>query len=140
MNKVLLIGNLTRDVELRTTPNGKNVANFGLAVQRRRAPEGQPQADFFNVTAWGALGETCAKYLSKGRKAAIAGTIQIRQYDAADGTKRTAVDIIAEDVQFLSPAAQGAGAEGRTDAPPIPATTAEAKAGGFTETEDELPF
>lgn len=131
MNKVLLIGNLTRDVELRTTPNGKNVANFGLAVQRRRAPEGQPQADFFNITAWGALGETCARYLSKGRKAAIAGTIQIRQYDATDGMKRTAVDVIADEVEFLPSARDGA--------PPIPETMDEAKEQGFKPADEEEP-
>lgn len=148
MNKVVLIGNLTRDPELRTTQSGVSVCSFGLAVNRRRKVEGQPEVDFFNITAWRQLGELCARYLTKGRKCCISGTIQIRTYDAADGTKRTSVDVEAEDVEFLPSASQG-GMEGSarsmnaapaaaTPAAPSGATPAEA---GFVQVdEDDLPF
>ena len=133
MFNAFVIGNLTRDPELRTTQTGKSVCSFGLAVNRRRKVEGQPDVDFFNVTAWQALGENCCKYLSKGRKAAVSGQLQIRTYDAQDGTKRTAVDVIADDVEFLPSARDGA--------PPIPETMDEAKEQGFKPAdEEELPF
>lgn len=148
MNKVVLIGNLTRDPELRTTQSGVSVCSFGLAVNRRRKVEGQPEVDFFNITAWRQLGELCARYLTKGRKCCISGAIQIRTYDAADGTKRTSVDVEADDVEFLPSASQG-GMEGSarsmgavpaaaTPAAPSGATPAEA---GFVQVdEDDLPF
>lgn len=102
MNKVLLIGNLTRDPELQTTNSGKSVCRFGLAVQRRFAnSEGERGADFFNVTVWGIPGENCHKYLKKGSKCGIVGRIQISSYDAADGSKRNSTDIIAEEVEFV---------------------------------------
>ena len=93
--------------------------------------EGQPDVDFFNVTAWQALGENCCKYLSKGRKAAVSGQLQIRTYDAQDGTKRTAVDVIADEVEFLPSARDGA--------PPIPETMDEAKEQGFKPADEEEP-
>ena len=102
MNKVVLIGNLTRDPELQTTNSGKSVCRFGLAVQRRFAnQEGEREADFFNITVWGVPGENCRKYLKKGSKCGVTGRIQISSYDAADGSKRTAVDIIAEEIEFV---------------------------------------
>lgn len=102
MNKVVLIGNLTRDPELQTTNSGKSVCRFGLAVQRRFAnQEGEREADFFNITVWGVPGENCHKYLKKGSKCGVTGRIQISSYDAADGSKRTAVDIIAEEIEFV---------------------------------------
>nr|DAU43412.1 MAG TPA: Single strand binding protein [Caudoviricetes sp.] len=143
MNRVFLIGNLTRDVETRTTATGKTVANFGLAVQRRRAADGTQSADFFNVSAWDKLGENCAKYLAKGRKVAVGGSIQIRAYDAQDGTKRTAVDIIANEIEFLPGGqhAQGADAAAAGNAPHIPETREEMAASGFAAADDdELPF
>lgn len=134
MNKVILIGNLTRAPELRATQSGLAVCSFGLAVNRRRKQEGQPDVDFFNVTAWRQLGETCAAYLDKGRKVCVVGQIQIRQYDGKDGAKKTAVDIIADDVEFLPNARDGA--------PTIPETIEEAKAAGFEPVaqDNELPF
>ena len=101
MNKAFLIGNLTRDPELRSTQNGIQVCSFGLAVNRSRKVEGQPDVDFFNVTVWRQMAENCAKYLSKGRKVGVVGSLRIRTYDAQDGTKRTAVEIDATDVEFL---------------------------------------
>lgn len=104
MNKVFLIGNLTRDPELRTLPSGVSVCRFGLAVSRNYAsPDGERQTDFFNVTAWRTLGERVAQYLKKGSKAAVVGSVEIREYEDNQGNKRTAVDIIAQDVEFLTP-------------------------------------
>lgn len=103
----------------------------------RRAPI------FFNVSAWDKLGENCAKYLAKGRKVAVGGSIQIRAYDAQDGTKRTAVDIIANEIEFLPGGqhAQGADAAPAGNAPHIPEPREEMAASGFTAADDdELPF
>lgn len=103
MNKVYLIGNLTRDPELATTTSGVSVCRFSIAVQRRFSnAEGEREADFFNIVVWRAQGENCHKYLKKGSKCAIIGALQNRSYDANDGTKRTVTEIIAEEVEFLS--------------------------------------
>ena len=106
MNRVFLIGNLTRDPELSETNSGISVCRIGIAVNRRRIGDGEPQTDFFNVTAWRGLADNVAKYCKKGNKIAVTGSIQIRQYEAQDGTKRTAVDVVAEDVEFLTPKPQ----------------------------------
>ena len=143
MNKVILIGNLTRDPETRTTSQGTTLCSFGLAVNRRRTSEGQPDGDFFNVTAWRQLGDLCARYLSKGRKVCVVGQIQIRTYDAQDGTKRTAVDIVADDIEFLSSAQQGGDYAPHAAAPAAPAAPSgfSPAESGFTQVdEDELPF
>ena len=143
MNKVILIGNLTRDPETRTTSQGTTLCSFGLAVNRRRKSEGQPDVDFFNVTAWRQLGDLCARYLSKGRKVCVVGQIQIRTYDAQDGTKRTAVDIVADDIEVLSSAQQGGDYAPHAAAPAAPAAPSgfSPAESGFTQVdEDELPF
>ena len=103
MNKVFLIGNLTRDPELSETNSGIAVCRFSMAVNRRRTGDGEQQTDFFNVTAWRGLAETVARYCKKGNKVAVSGTIQIRQYEDRDGQKRTSVDVIADEVEFLTP-------------------------------------
>ena len=104
MNKVFLIGNLTRDPESRETPSGVAMCRFGIAVQRPySSSEGERQADFFECTAWRGLGESVARHTKKGKKVAVSGSIQIRNYEDNQGAKRTAVDIVAQDVEFLSP-------------------------------------
>lgn len=110
MNKVYLIGNLTRDPETRHTQSGLPVCNFSIAVNRRfRNPQtGQQETDFFNIVAWRQLGELCQQYLAKGRKVAIVGSVQTRTYQAQDGSTRMAWDIVADEVEFLSPAQQNA--------------------------------
>lgn len=103
MNKVILIGNLTKDPELTQTPSGISVCRFTLAVPRRfQNAEGERETDFLNITVWRNQGENCHKYLRKGSKASVIGTIQNRSYDAQDGTKRYVTDIVAEEVEFLS--------------------------------------
>jgi single-strand DNA-binding protein len=104
MNKVFLIGNLTRDPELTETASGVPVCHFSIAVNRGYATQdGERQTDFFNCTAWRAMAETIARYTKKGKKVAVSGSIQLRNYEDNQGVKRTAVDIIAQDVEFLSP-------------------------------------
>lgn len=100
MNKVFLIGNLTRDPELQSVgTNSTSVCRFSIAVNRRTG--GNQETDFFNVTVWRALGENCAKFLKKGSKVAISGEIQIRNYEDKEGNKRTSVDVVADAVEFL---------------------------------------
>ena len=105
MTKVLLIGNLTRDPELTETAGGVSVCRFGVAVNRYSGQE-ERQTDFYNVAAWRRLGETVARYTKKGHKIAVYGDLQIRQYEGNDGVRRTSVDVVAQDVEFLTPKQQ----------------------------------
>ena len=103
MNKVYLIGNLTRDPELTTTTSGISVCRMSIAVGRRFSnAEGSRETDFFNITAWRGTADNCARFLKKGNKVAVSGSIQTRNYEKADGTKGFSVDIIADEVEFLS--------------------------------------
>lgn len=116
MNKVFLIGNLTKDPELSETNSGVAVCRFSIAVNRRRTGEGEPQTDFFNVTTWRGLAETIAKYVKKGNKVAVTGQLQIRLYETREGEKRTAVEVVAEDVEFLTPKPQESAEESKKPA------------------------
>ena len=108
MNKVILIGNLTRDPELTETPSGVAVCRFSIAVSRDYAgPDGNRETDFFNITVWRGRAENCGKYLKKGNKVAVVGSLQTRSYEDKDGIKRNVTDIIASEVEFLSPKTQG---------------------------------
>ena len=105
MNKIILIGNLTRDPEITTTNSGVSVCRFSLAVQRGFASSQDsngPQADFFNIVVWRGLAENCHKFLKKGSKVCVVGRIQNVSYEANDGTKRYSTEITANDVEFLS--------------------------------------
>ncbi len=103
-NRVILIGRLTRDPELRYTANGSAVASFALAVDRNfRSASGERETDFINIVAWRNLGERCSEYLSKGKLAAVEGRLQVRSYEGQDGQKRTVAEVVADDVRFLSP-------------------------------------
>ncbi len=97
MNKLTIIGRLTRDVELRKTSAGKDVATFTVAVNRR-----DKQTDYFRVSAWNGLAETCHKYLAKGRKVCVVGAVSCRTYTGNDGTTRASMEVMADDVEFLS--------------------------------------
>ena len=104
MNKTILIGNLTRDPELSETPSGVAVCKFSIAVSRDYADaDGNRETDFFNITVWRGRAENCGKYLKKGNKVAIVGKLQNRSYEDKDGIKRTVTDIIADEVEFLTP-------------------------------------
>lgn len=104
MNYVSMIGRLTKIPDIRQTNTGKNVCTFTLAVNRRyKDAQGKATADFFSVQAWEKLAELCARYLDKGSKVFVSGELRNRSYEAKDGSKRTVTEIIASEVEFLSP-------------------------------------
>ena len=104
MNYVSMIGRLTKTPEIRQTNTGKNVCTFTLAVDRRyKDAQGNATADFFSVQAWEKLAELCARYLDKGSKVFVSGELRNRSYEAKDGTERYVTEIIANEVEFLSP-------------------------------------
>ena len=146
MNKAILIGNLANDPETRTTQSGITQCTFRLAVQRRFAnAQGVREADFLPIVCWRQTAELCARYLSKGRKVAVEGSIQTRSYDAQDGSKRYVTEIIADNVEFLSSRNEDGARPSGYEAPPAynppPKQSAPAPSGGFTEIDDdELPF
>lgn len=110
LNRVILIGRLTKDPELRYTPNGTAVTTFTLAVSRARSSQtGEREADFINIVAWSKLADLCANYLKKGRQAAVEGRIQTRSYDNKEGKKVYVTEVVAENVQFLGSREEGNG-------------------------------
>jgi single-strand DNA-binding protein len=143
INRVVLLGNLTRDPELRHTPSGTAVCSLRLAVNTRRKDgatgEWTEKPNYFDVTVWGNQGENCAQYLAKGRPVAVDGRLEWREWDAQDGTKRQAVEIIADSVQFLGSRSEGEG--GQPQFVPAGATAqtenADFGAGGA---DDDIPF
>ena len=139
MQSLTIIGNLTRDPETRTTPSGSTVCSFTVAVNRRQksAEAGKPDADFFRVTAWRALGESCGKYLAKGRKVGVTGSVSVNTYTAQDGSFRASMEVVADDVEFLSPKSEYApGTVGAIDA----AAKRDQQTGLERVENDELPF
>ena len=103
MNKVYLIGNLTRDPELSETSSGISFCRFSIAVNRTFAnADGNREADFFNITVWRTQAENCSKFLKKGSKVAVVGSLQNHSYEDKDGVKRTLTDIVASEIEFLS--------------------------------------
>ena len=126
INRVVLTGNLTRDPELRSLPSGTAVCSLRIASNTRRKDQSGEWVDkpnYFDVTVWGAQGENCARYLSKGRPVALDGRLEWREWTAQDGTKRQNVEIVADSVQFLG---------GRDDA-------ASSGDGGFTASRSDVP-
>lgn len=125
MNKLMIIGNLTRDPETRTTQAGKTVCSFTVAVNRRSKDE----TDYFRVAAWGKLGETCQQYLAKGRKVAVTGNVSVSTYTSQNGENRATLEVFADEVEFLSTKN-----EATVNAP-------SARNNGYEEvTDDDLPF
>ena len=142
MNKVILVGNLTRDPELITTNNGISLCRFTLAVQRRFASnEGEREADFINIVVWRGQADNCYKYLKKGSKAGVVGSLQTRAYDGNDGTRKYATEVVAEEVEFL--ASRGAAASEEAEAPAA-GSKSTGKSDAITKFEpiddDNLPF
>lgn len=142
MNKVFLIGNLVRDPELRTTQSGLSVCTFTIAVNRRRtsnAQAGQPEADFFRVTAWRQLGENCHKWLIKGHRVSVVGAVSVSTYQTQNGQTRAQLEVTADDVEFLTHANKDP-----QEAPQRPQEapqTVQPQNNGFVQVEDEdLPF
>ena len=152
INRVVLVGNLTRDPELRHTPSGTAVCSLRVAVNTRRKDEtGQwvDKPNYFDVTVWGQQGENCAQYLSKGRPVAIDGRLEWREWETPEGHKRQAVDIIADAVQFLGGRDDAGGGGGgftpRSDVPVDdrdfqPAAAGAGSNGHSTPADDDIPF
>jgi single-strand DNA-binding protein len=147
INRVVLTGNLTRDPELRSLPSGTSVCSLRVACNTRRkdaSGEWVDKPNYFDVTVWGAQGENCATYLSKGRPVAVDGRLEWREWDTPEGQKRQAVDIIADSVQFLGSREDGGGNGSRfTPQSDVPADTgdfqsAPAPSGGGSD--DDIPF
>ena len=141
MNKAILVGNLTRDPETRTVASGAVMCQFTIAVNRRYVnQQGVREADFIPIVTWRQLAERCARYLSKGRKVAVEGMIQVRSYDAQDGSKRYVTEVVADNVEFLS-SPQG-DRQQRADNPPPPSEPSgySSDPDAFTDVDDELPF
>jgi single-strand DNA-binding protein len=154
INRVVLVGNLTRDPELKSLPSGMAVCDLGIAVNHRRknqqTGEWVEEPNYFRVSVFGTQAESCARFLTKGRSVAIDGRLRWRQWDAPDGTKREAVEVVAETVQFIGPREGGEGGGGagggggnysRPTAAPVPAGPAEASPpfpGG--DADDDIPF
>src|SRR5207248_9816371 len=135
INRVVLTGNLTRDPELRSTSGGTSDCSLRSACNTRRRDPGSGEwvdkPNYFDVTVWGAQGENCANYLSKGRPVAIDGRLEWREWEAQDGSKRQATDIIADSVQFLG---------SREEAPAAGASLAGDQAGSGAATGGEAPI
>ena len=138
MNKAILIGNLTRDPDSRTTANGIAVCTFSIAINRQfKTQSGEKQTDFIPIVCWRGLAENCSKYLHKGSKIAVLGAIQTRTYEAQDGSKRYVTEVVADEVQFLDRANQEGGSSAGASTPSMDPSDIE----GFTTVEDEgLPF
>jgi len=151
LNKAQLIGNLTRDPELRQTPSGANVCSFTIATNftwKDQSGNKQEKVEFHNIVAWGKLAEICGQYLRKGKKVYIEGRIQTRDWEADDGSKRYKTEIIAENMIMLSRGGENEGGGGFT-ATPVAAptqttpTSAPVKTDAPSEDEisiDDLPF
>ena len=152
INSVVVTGNLTRDPELRSTPSGTSVCKLRVAVNSRRkdgsSGEWIDKPNYFDVTVWGAQGENCANYLSKGRPVAVDGRLDWREWEAQDGAKRQAVEIIANSVRFLGSRSDNAGNGGgggngngfqaKSD---VPADTSDfEEAGVGSDKGDDIPF
>ncbi len=138
MNKIFIIGNLTRDPEMRTTQSGVSVCSFTVAVNRRRAggaEAGQTEADFFRVSAWRQLGENCNRFLAKGRKVGVVGTLTLQTYTGNDGQQRASLEVQADEVEFLTPRSE------QGEARPMQSSSPMQQSNGFVQVdEDDLPF
>ena len=146
INRVVLVGNLTKDPELRHTPSGTAVCSLRLAVNTRRKDsatgEWTEKPNYFDITVWGNQGESCAQYLSKGRPVAVDGRLDWREYEAKDGSKRQAIEIIADSVQFLGGRGDGEGGGGLGGGGNqfVPQGAGSENADFPAATDDDIPF
>ena len=145
INRVVLTGNLTRDPELRSTGSGTSVCSLRLACNtRRRDASGEwvDKPNFFDITVWGAQGENCAQYLSKGRPVAVDGRLEWREWEDKSGNKRQSIDIIADSVQFLGSREGGENGGRFTPQSDVPADTSDFSAApsGQGAADDDIPF
>ena len=145
MNKVILMGRLTRDPEMRQTPNGVSVCSFSIAVNRRFAKEGQQNADFINCTAWRQQAEFICKYFSKGSMIAVVGNLQSRSWENQEGKRQYSTDVVVDEVYFTGSKSDSQGSSEGYYAPQPKADNGfgDIDAMGFHTmdgSEDDLPF
>lgn len=144
LNRAMIIGNLTREPEMRNTASGQTVANFGVATNHSwtdASGQRQEKAEFHNIVAWGKLAEICAQYLGKGRKVYIEGRLQTRDWEGQDGTKKTRTEIVAENMIMLDRAPAGSAPAMQRAAQPAAAAAAPASNGGEEEIRvEDIPF
>ena len=134
MNKLTIIGNLTADPELRVTSNQISVCSFTVAVNRKRKVEGQPEADFFNVTAWRERGELCGRFLQKGNKVCVIGAVSVREWES-NGRHGASLEVTADEIEFCSPRVSDPVTPAESPAPAVD------KASGMEVVDtDDLPF
>lgn len=135
VNKVYFIGNLTKDPDFNTTNNGMSICKFGIAVPRKFKQEGKPEVDFFNIVTFKGCADNCAKFLKKGSKVAVIGSIQNDSYEGNDGVKKYKTEVFAEEVEFLTP---------KTETESKPKTEVQTKQETFVNftpiKSDDLPF
>lgn len=143
MNKVILMGRLTKDPDLRyTSGNNTATASFTLAVNRRGAKEGQPQADFINIVAWTKTAEFAAKYFSKGLQVVVVGRLQVRTWDDNDGKRHYVTEVVADETYFADSKKSGQETNRSDAAEPTQSVQPQAGQDGFypIDEDDELPF
>lgn len=140
MNKVFLIGNLTRDPELTETNSGISVCKFSIAVNRNYTQDGERLTDFFTIVTWRGQAENCAKYLTKGRKISVVGTLQNRSYEDRDGNKRTVTEVQAQEIEFLTANAGSENAEEKGQGNTQPKHNERNKAELESIDDGDLPF
>jgi single-strand DNA-binding protein len=149
INRVVLTGNLTRDPELRSTPSGMSVCSLRIASNTRRKDNTSgdwiDKPNYFSVTVWGAQGENCARFLSKGRPVALDGRLEWREWQGQDGAKRESIEIVADSVQFLGGRDEGqGGGNGFTPQSDVPVDNRDFQPAGATAgsapADDDIPF
>jgi len=137
INRVVITGNLTRDPELRATNSGMSILKLGIAVNDRRknqqSGEWEDVPNFFDVVVFGQRGESLSRFLSKGSKIAVEGKLRWSQWETPDGDKRSKVEIVADDIEFLSPRGEGSGSGGGYNAPSAAPASSE-------PLDEDIPF
>jgi single-strand DNA-binding protein len=147
LNRIILIGRLTKDPEIRYTQSGIAVAKIGLAVDRRRKnAKGEKETDFIDIVAWRKLAENCDNFLRKGKLISVEGRLQMRKYEAADGSKRIAAEVVADEIRFLSPKNEGNGSPQHSASfsgdpgEPLGGLSDDLPDGELPLSDDDLPF
>jgi single-strand DNA-binding protein len=146
LNRIILIGRLTADPEIRKTPNGISVTRVSIAVDRRyKSASGERETDFINVVAWRKLADLLGEYMKKGRQIAVEGSLQMNRYQTKEGEKRTTYEVVAENIQFLDRGSSSGGSSAdiapmpsESDAPPEPSGFGDS--GNSGNQEGDLPF
>lgn len=140
MNKLTIIGNLVADPVLRTTNSGLSVCSFKVAVNRRKKVEGQPEADFFQVSVWRQLADLCQKYLAKGRKVCVMGNVSVSTYEGRDGKTYANLDVTADDIEFLTPKGDSPAVDSSSYVPTHDVSVSVPAASVEVESSEDLPF